>query len=313
MFVNRVVAGLLAGLLLLLNQAGAASADDAVDIPDPGFRRCLTDALRVSSDADLTAAALSTITRLRCSGGYSDGRPEVRDVRGIQHLTAVTSVTLASSPIVDVSEVARLSTLRRLNLIAVKVSDLSALAGLKLESLGVVDLPLTDATFLNELGGLRQLALSGMDVDPSPISSLTNLTQLQVGTRTTRPDYSFIGRLPSLTTLDLMAETQSRFGPIGTPPALTSLRVHGDSLTDLGFLGEQSGLTRLTLFTGGVRQLPSLGADPPSADRDLGFEAGQSRLADWARWTREAVDQRIRLYRRGRPGRAARAHRGHTR
>lgn len=273
LFIKRLLVGAVACLLFVVAQAGAASADDSVTIADPGFRRCLTDRLRLLPGDALTETQLASIATLTCDP-YPEDQPLTANLNGIENLTNLESLTLSGVRVTDLAPLADLPKLQRIGLLNLDIDDLSPLEPLALTTLWVEGLPLENVSFLRQLPSLSALYLRGVDVDLAPVAELTGLTTLQLSALGANPDYSFIGGLPHLTTLSLNAGSRSHLGTIGAPPKLTDLTISGSALTEVNLVSAQTNLRTLALSTPalpdlnalrGLRQLRELQLNPSSA------------------------------------------------
>jgi hypothetical protein len=111
----------------------------------------------------------------------------------------------------DISPVAHLTTLKRLNLFSTGVCDLSPLAGLSmLENLGLDDTRIADLSPLAGLVGLKQLHLGHTQIrDVRLLAGLTNLEELSLF-ETEVGDLTPLSNLKGLQTLDVRHTNVSR-------------------------------------------------------------------------------------------------------
>ena len=124
----------------------------------------------------------------------------VGDVSQLAGLTELEWLTLRETPVSDITPLARLKRLERLNLIDTQVRNLSPLSGLSnLEGLHLIGSPVTDLSPLSKLTKLEEISLGDTLVrDLSPLASLPDLRILHLdGTQAT----DLQAQLRDLTTL----------------------------------------------------------------------------------------------------------------
>ena len=109
-------------------------------------------------------------------------RNKLKDISPLANLTQLERLNLDTTDVSDISALARLTNLKELDLDGTNVSDISALAKLtNLEKLYLEGTDVSDISALARLTNLKELDLSGTDVsDISPLARLTNLKELDI-------------------------------------------------------------------------------------------------------------------------------------
>ena len=122
---------------------------------------------------------------------------------------------LRGNQISDISPLASLSNLTKLNLGGNEISDISPLASLtNLGALDLVNNQISEVSPLASLSNLASLNLRGNQIsDISPLASLSNLTKLNLGGNQIS-DISPLASLPNLTELDLRENRISDLSPL---------------------------------------------------------------------------------------------------
>ena len=211
--------------------------------------------------------------------GYRQGAEKIEDLTGLEHATAMTTLSLPyhdvsnitalqnltqltsldlrnNYGISDYSPLSGLTNLTSLNLVNTYISDITSLSGLtKLTALNIgVDFygtlfgesELSDIGSLANLTELTSLRLSDTEVrDISHLSGLTKLTTLSLSKTEVR-DISHLSGLTKLTTLSL---NDTKVRSISTLSNLTKLKVlylSGNKIVDISPL---TGLTNLGYLT----------------------------------------------------------------
>ena len=147
-----------------------------VDIPDPGLRAAIAQALGKAPGDAITRADMETLVELRAPV------MEISDLRGIEFATNLVHLTLRDNDISDISPLSNLTKLTHLALDDNDISDISPLSNLtNLEGLTLRDNDISDISPLSNLTKLTHLALDDNDIsDISPLARLTNLTHLEL-------------------------------------------------------------------------------------------------------------------------------------
>ena len=161
----------------------------------------------------------------------SMARQNIISVPDLSELTTLISLELSNCPLSDVSNVARLTNLKTLDLSwCAALSDLSALGTMTALSA----LKLSDCGALSDVSGL---------------AGMNNLVSLDLSWCTALTDTSGLLDMTSLTSLDLSGcDNLTDISGLLDMTSLTSLNLFGcDNLTDLSALESLSGLTRLDI------------------------------------------------------------------
>ena len=135
-----------------------------------------------------------------------------------------------------------------------------ALAFPNLQYLTVEYYGLTDLSALNDMPGLRGLALTGCDrlTDFSPLMNLTGLEQLSI-TSPQLKALDFVGNMPNLTYLYIEGSQISDIDSIAGCPELTELYlIDNYYVMDYTVIGDLTKLTDLSLFKNTDAPVPSL-------------------------------------------------------
>jgi membrane-associated phospholipid phosphatase len=160
----------------------------------------------------------------------------------------VQSIVLRGAPVRDVGPLARMSTLRLLDISGTQVRDVTPLAGLTgLRSLDLQFLPISDLRPLTQLTSLRTLNLGGTSVrDLTPIGRLTLLRELVVSV-TRIKDLTPIARLHELTSLNLGSTRVADISPLAGMTNLVFLNLNGAPVDDARPLARLVSLQTLDL------------------------------------------------------------------
>ena len=153
--------------LWLIGVPGTVSAQ-VVDIPDPGLRAAIAEALRNAPGDTITRADMETLGELEAGGRG------ITDLRGIEFAINLTALNLGSNSITDISPLASLTNLTALDLKGNNISDIFAL--IPLANLTWLDLGhnnISDIFALIPLTNLRRL-----DLGHNNISDVETLERL---------------------------------------------------------------------------------------------------------------------------------------
>ena len=137
-------------LLTALAQLTAPPVQAEVSIPDGNLAAAIRETLGLTTNAVITADAMLDLTELEARG------KEIADLTGLEHAVNLTLLSLdGNTGVSDVSPLAALTQLTRLELWRTAVSDVSPLAGLtQLTSLTLNNTAVSD---VSPLAGLTQL------------------------------------------------------------------------------------------------------------------------------------------------------------
>ena len=254
---------LLSVLCLWLIVPGVVSAQ-VVDIPDPGLRAAIAQALGKAPGDAITRAEMETLVELRAT--FRD----ITDLRGIEFAINLESLYLYNNAITDISPLSSLTNLTRLDIWGNAISDISPLSSLtnltylnlgsntisdifplitltNLERLYLYNNAISDISPLSSLTNLTWLDIWGNAIsDISPLSSLTNLTYLNLGSNTISDIFPLI-TLTNLERLYLYNNAISDISPLSSLTNLTSLYLENNTITDISPLANLTDLTSLGL------------------------------------------------------------------
>ena len=221
---------LLSVLCLWLIVPGVVSAQ-VVDIPDPGLRAAIAQALGKAPGDTITRAEMERLVELRAT--FRD----ITDLRGIEFAINLKILYLYYNTIPDISPLSSLTNLTRLELYRNNISDISPLSSL------------TNLTWLR--------LDSNTITDISPLSSLTNLTHLELNSNTIT-DISPLSGLTSLRGLNLGVNAISNIFPLRTLANLDWLYLYVNNITDISPLSSLTNLERLYLYRNTITDISPL-------------------------------------------------------
>ena len=193
--------------------------------------------------------------------------PGISSLVGIQNLTGLRDLFLRGNRITDLTPLATLTELTRLDLNAnasaegVRLRDLTGLAGLG--KLTVLDLGSNRVADLRELSGLTSLTALRLQansiVDVSPLRGLESLTSLYLAANSIT-DVGPLGGLTRLTTLHLYNNSISEISPLAGLTELTDLRLDGNWISDVRPLASLTKLTEVWLNENAIEDIGPLAA-----------------------------------------------------
>ena len=205
-------------LLIYLILPLSATAQ-VVDIPDPGLREAIEEALGKSPGEPITADNMLTVRSIE-RWGWGSG-PDISDLTGVEFASNLEVLTIAHRSVSDLSPLAGLTRLKSLYLGHNVISDLSPLAGLT---------------------SLRTLLFYGNKVsDISPLVGLTNLEFLNIAANSIS-DLSLLAGLTELEYLKIDNNSISDLSPLAGLTKLETLYLLNNSITDLSPLVANTGL-----------------------------------------------------------------------
>lgn len=251
------------GLITSLMSATTAAADDEVTIPDANLHACVS--AQLSEDAlpaDFTAANLAALTKLFCLR-------EVADLRGIEALTGVGSVTLADVTTSDVTPLASLTGLTKLALVAPNLTDPSPLS--HLTELGYLFLTAPQVTSYAFAAPLTNITSTQLRVsataDPHDLAPLTKLQSalLNIDAQTG----STLDELSAINSLNVTT-TASDLAGLTLPPTVKSLVLNGKNVTSVADLPHSDSMGSLWLGTPPLTSLDGIDEAPNLTRLDAG-------------------------------------------
>ena len=245
-----------------------AVAEAAVDFPGSRLRAVIETALGVALGAPITAGEIATLTRLEASNA------NISSLTGLEHATSLTELYLGaewveaernwktSNSVSNLSPLAGLTNLNRLDLRGNNISDLSPLAGLtNLTWLELWDNRISDLSPLASLTNLTELRLGGNSISNlSPVAGLTNLATLLLQ-RNRISDLSPLSGLTNLTRLGVASNNISDLSPLSGLTNLATLGLQGNRISDLSPLAGLTNLAKVVLRYNRISDLSSLVAN----------------------------------------------------
>ncbi|HEX3022061.1 MAG TPA: Ig-like domain-containing protein, partial [Lachnospiraceae bacterium] len=231
-----------------------------VFIPDSNLEAAIRDALSIPT-GDITENDMLKISSLFINS------KKVNTLEGIQYAKNLKSLTLVSTSIEDISQLAGLTQLNSLSIGSNKIKSISSLSNLvNLTSLSASDNLIKDISPLSNLTKLTSIDLTRDKInDISALRNLTNLDSLSLGqcditdiivlsglTKLTslRMNYNYISDitpligLVNLTTLDLADNLIDDYTPLASLPKLQNLDISGNHLRDF---------SKYTLFNDNIK------------------------------------------------------------
>ena len=233
--------------LLVCFSISVTATAQTVDIPDPYLRAAIEAELGKASGTTITVADMANLTELEAPN------TNITDLTGLEHATNLTELHLGvrrdvgrivnSNSISDISPLAGLTQLTKLDLGSNNISDISPLTGLN--QLTTLNLVLNSISDISPLAGLTQLTTLDLEInsisDISPLEGLTNLTHLGLSYNSIS-DISPLEGLTNLTHLGLSGNSISDISPLEGLTNLRFLPLSGNSIADISPLVANTGL-----------------------------------------------------------------------
>ena len=243
---------LLSVLWLWLIVPSVVSAQ-VVDIPDPGLRGAIAQALNKAPGDTITRADMETLVELQAWGR------DITDLRGIEFAINLIGLEIWFNNISDISPLASLTNLIWLDLDSNNISDISPLASLtNLTRLWLSFNNISDISPLASLTNLIWLDLDSNAIsDISPLSSLTNLTWLSLA-RTAISDILPLITLTNLESLNLFNNNISDISPLAGLTNLTWLNLGNNNISDILPLITHANLGSLYLYNNNISDISPL-------------------------------------------------------
>ena len=183
----------------------------------------------------------------------------ISDISALARLTGLERLNLHLNNISDISALARLTGLERLNLHLNNISDISPLARLTgLEHLGLGRNNISDISALAGLTGLKVLSLTGINIsDLSALAGLTGLEELILHYNNIS-DISALARLTGLEHLSLGSNNISDISALARLTGLEHLYLGSNNISDISALARLTGLERLYLGSNNISNISPL-------------------------------------------------------
>ncbi len=247
----------LAELLGGVSTDDPVNVPDAVNIPDPGLRHAIADALNIRENAPITRAQMESLRVLNDGQllelmGWDPTLNPIQDLTGLEFAVNLEELDIPGHSISDVSPLAKLIKLDWLDLSGNSISDVSPLAKLiKLYWLDLSNNNISDVSPLSKLVNLEELALAD-----NPITDATPLADLKKGGTVIEGVSISYGNTVNIPDTNLRrvitkALNKPQNAPIaeGDMAGLTSLEAIEQSITNL--TGLESAVTLKTLDLSG--------------------------------------------------------------
>lgn len=204
--------------------------------PDPALASCVATELGVAGPgAKVSQAALTGVLSLSCNSdlAVASNRAQIRNLRGAERLTNLSSLNLTNNDVSDLRPLARLDKLTSIKLTHNTVTDLTPLAGLPaLTDLGLTDNAVADLGPLAHVATLRSLGLARNRItDLTPLASLTEVSTLDLSENAVS-DVSPLAHLTHLSRLTVTGARISNPAPLGALPELTMLNISQNAVSD---------------------------------------------------------------------------------
>ena len=273
-----------------------------LNIVDANLRHCVDTAIANAgyvhiSDIKVMTCALVNVTNLAgiedlTALEYLDLNSNVYQgsLEYLSSLTALDTLILSGNLITDISPLANLSNLRRLDLgsrgvllglVKNQVADITVLKDLdKLEEVLIADNlvkdltplvnlpqlktldltrnPIGDSTVIAQLTGLTDLVFNyATAIDHMHLAPLVNLRRLKMQ-RAEMTDVSFMAAMTQLTTLDLSYNALSDISPLAGLIKLTSANFNSNQLVDISALAGATELQNLKLALNNIDEVTAL-------------------------------------------------------
>ena len=252
-------------LLMCLTFSLTATAQ-AIDIPDPNLRAVIENALGKLAGASITVDEMATLAHLDARNA------NISDLTGLEFATNLTYLDLGdmevegrwinSNSVSNLSPLAGLTKLTRLEINDNNISNISSLAGLtNLTELELSSNNITDISPLVNLINLEVLGLGRNSVsDLSPLADLTKLVGLYLGINLAS-DLSPLAGLTNLESLFLDRNGIADLSPLAGLTKLTRLALNGNSIADLSPLAGLTNLKWMRLAENNISDLSPLVAN----------------------------------------------------
>ena len=262
---NKQVPRFTSFLLMCLTFSLTATAQ-AVDIPDPNLRDAIETALGKASGATITTSDMARLTNFEARNA------NIGDLTGLELATNLTYLDLGdmevegrwinSNSVSNLSPLAGLTKLTRLEINDNNISNISPLAGLtNLTELELSSNNITDISPLVSLINLEVLGLGRNSVsDLSPLADLTKLVGLYLGINPAS-DLSPLTGLTNLESLFLDGNGISDLSPLAGLTKLIRLALNGNSISDLSPLRGLTNLEWMRLVGNNITDLSPLTAN----------------------------------------------------
>ncbi|WEV73899.1 leucine-rich repeat domain-containing protein [Bifidobacterium sp. ESL0798] len=228
-----------------------------------------TTGINIATNSTFTQKVIDNTTTVN-DGGYDHPDSPTASLDGLQYLTNLGQLNLASNNITDISQLTGLTKLAVVDLSNNKIEDITPLRNhQELTSLNLGRNAITDVSALSGLTKLNELeindnqitAFSGLETLPTmeildasdnkvtstkPLAGLTSLTDVKLNGNQI-DDLSGLASLKAITTLEANSNKITDTSALGNLTSLTYLDLSGNSIKDLSGLSRLSALNELQL------------------------------------------------------------------
>ena len=224
-----------------------------VSIPDANLRAAIENALGKTSNAQITADEMATLTRLEAHD------LDIRDLTGLAFAANLEEIRCNNNLISDLSPLTALVNLRIIAFRHNAISDLSPIAGLiNLEWLIVPHNSISNISSIERLINLIGLDIShNLMVDLSPLSGLIKLRHIWM-TENPPADLSPLSGLISLVSFHSWGTPILDITPLADLPKLREIDICGGGISDLSPLANTIGLKQLSFVGNEIWDLSPL-------------------------------------------------------
>ncbi|MYB64259.1 T9SS type A sorting domain-containing protein, partial [Candidatus Poribacteria bacterium] len=229
-----------------------------IDIPDPGLRATIADALDKEDNVPITREEIATLTILRASNR------DIKDLTGIEQAVNLEELWISKNPVSDISPLSKLTNLIGLGAWETpNISDLSPLAKLpKLRWLDFGSFPAPDFSPLADIKSLRKFLFHGGDIkDITQLAKLTQLTFFDIGYNSTT-DLSPITKLTNLETFVANTNGISDITPLAALTKLKHVDLHNNAISDVSPLAKLINLEMVKLYGNLILDISPLESSP---------------------------------------------------
>lgn len=224
-----------------------------IHIPDEKFAACVKRKTGVADVLDITKSRVSKITNFRCEERFASmagiehfsnlktlnlTSRNLSDLSPLKNLTKLTSLSVGgydgNGNIRDISPLSSLENLTYLSIYSTRVSDISALGGLRrLQTLKIDDNQISDISILENLVNLRILSMSNNRISNIvPLRMMRNLYRLEARNNIIR-DISAIGRIFKPVFIDLQGNKISQLSSLKAMNNVWSLNLAENDISDI--------------------------------------------------------------------------------
>lgn len=221
--------------------------------PDAVLEQAIREALG-KPQGPITTGDLSRLTRLAADG------PGIENLAGLEHAVNLQELDIYyRNRVQDLSPIAGLTGLKRLNLYDCQIGNIAPLAGLRnLESLNLQSNQVADLSPLAMLTRLKYLNLSSNPVsDLSPLRHLTGLENLVLGDNQVA-DISALAGLTGLRGLWISGNRIRDITPLVRLTGLETLNLARNQIEDVSALAGLPGLRDVDLSGNGIADISAL-------------------------------------------------------